>query len=47
MQCALVKDKMTDDELVNSSSNWIEILSSQKLEADKIHTYLDLSLIHI
>ena len=43
VQCALVKNKMTDDELVNSSSNWIEILSSQKLEADKIHTYSDLN----
>jgi len=43
VQCALVKDKMTDDELVESSSNWIEILSSQKLEADKIHTYSDLN----
>ena len=41
VQCALIKDKMTDDELIDISSNWIEILSSQKLEADKIHTYLD------
>ena len=43
VQCALVKDKMTDDELIDISSNWTEILSSQKLEADKIHTYLDLN----
>ena len=43
VQCALVKDKMTNDKLIDISSNWIEILSSQKLEADKIHTYLDLN----
>ncbi len=43
VQCALVKDKMTDDEIIDISSNWTEILSSQKLEADKIHTYLDLN----
>ena len=29
--------------LIGISSNWTEILSSQKLEADKIHTYLDLN----
>ncbi len=43
VQCALVKDKLTDDKLIDISSNWTEILSSQKLEADKIHTYLDLN----
>ena len=35
--------KMTNDEIIDISSNWTEILSSQKLEADKIHTYLDLN----
>tara|TARA_B100000683_G_scaffold173445_1_gene167116 strand:+ start:2045 stop:3022 length:978 start_codon:yes stop_codon:yes gene_type:complete len=43
IQCALINDTSTVKKLIDNSVNWKEILSSQKLKADNIHTFSNLN----